>query len=264
MVSDAWVLKLPGFVLLDLEPGMGPKVKAALEKFLISEDAEIGDAGLAELDLWGPRGSEVVRGALGLEAPALGEVRSAGTALVAGAALGPLQGVELYAPRGEVGALREKLLAAGAQPASFEALEVARIEAGVPRFGQDMNEETIPLEANLERAISYSKGCYLGQEVIARVTYRGHVNRKLCSLSLGQNLLPSGTALFAGGKQVGQLTSVARSFLHHEVLGLGTVHRDFTEPGTVLQTKAGVAVSVREPLTGPLPEPRRGERSGPS
>src|SRR5207245_3582017 len=117
---------------------------------------------------------------------------------------------------------------------SAEALEVLRIEAAVPKWGVDMDETTIPNEAGLEaRAISYDKGCYIGQETIARIKTYGHVNRQLVQLAAPGEVLP-GAKLSAGGGEVGQVTSVARSNRLGKVLALGYVRREVASPGTKL------------------------------
>lgn len=108
-----------------------------------------------------------------------------------------------------------------------EALEALRIEAGVPKFGVDMDETTIPVEAGLVSAISYDKGCYVGQETIARIKTYGHVNRQLVQLAL---TVP-GEKIFAGEKEVGQITSVNRL---GKLVALGYVRREFTVSGTKL------------------------------
>jgi folate-binding protein YgfZ len=108
------------------------------------------------------------------------------------------------------------------------------VEAGVPRFGAEWDEDTLPLEAGLEPAISYTKGCYLGQEVIARATYRGHVNWKLGGILLGAEPLPAGTELVRDGKPAGRLTSVAKSLRLGEFIALARLRHEVIEPGTAL------------------------------
>ncbi len=101
----------------------------------------------------------------------------------------------------------------GAVPAGLEAYEVLRIESGVPWHGHDVTAETLALEAPYETAISFRKGCYLGQEVMERVTARGHVNRKLVGVEVPGDAVPeTGTRLYAGDREVGWLTSAARAW----------------------------------------------------
>ena len=126
--------------------------------------------------------------------------------------------------------------AAGAVPVGPEAAVVLRIEAGRPRFGVDMDETTIPLEAGIEqRAISFTKGCFPGQEVITRVLHRGHgrIAKKLCGLRCDGASVPApGDAVFAGDREAGKVTSATMSPALDCPLALGYLQRDFTDSGT--------------------------------
>ena len=260
MVADARLLKREGDLLLDVEPGLGAKVKEFLEKYLISEDAELheatGEWGL--LRLLGPRTGEVLGAALGspFEPLAANATRGASLAGVQVVLLGQpafeKHGVDVLVPRGSLEAVWKALVQAGGahglKPLGFEALELLRVEAGVPRYGQDLVDTTIPLEANLTHAISYNKGCYIGQEVIARATFRGHMNRKLAGVLLGETEAAPGTELRKGEKKVGWLTSVVRSPAQGQRVALAYVHKDHLEPGTELTLATGSTVKV-----APLP-----------
>jgi folate-binding protein YgfZ len=130
--------------------------------------------------------------------------------------------------------LREALQAAGAAAAGPGIVEAARIEAGCPVFGIDMTEDTIPLEAGIEdRAISFSKGCYVGQEVIVRVLHRGHgrVARRLVGLRIDGDAAARGMRIRAADREIGVVTSAAVS-PRHGPIAMGYVHRDFAAPGT--------------------------------
>ena len=135
--------------------------------------------------------------------------------------------------------LETRLLAAGGVRISPEAVNVCRVEAGRPRFGVDMTTDTIPLEAGIEdRAISLTKGCYVGQEIIIRVLHRGHgrVARRLVGLSLAgaQDVPEQGAAVHAGERDVGAVTSAVMSPALGHAIALAYVHRDFTAAGTAL------------------------------
>jgi folate-binding protein YgfZ len=143
------------------------------------------------------------------------------------------------------------LRAAGASPLGTLALEALRIEAGMPRFGIDMTEDTIPLEAGIEgRAISFTKGCYVGQEVIIRILHRGHgrVARRLVGLSLDGEDAPSpGSAVSAAGRDVGAITSAVFSPGLQRAIALGYVHRDASASGTsVTVGAAGTPATVTD------------------
>ena len=130
-------------------------------------------------------------------------------------------------------------------PADAEAI---RIEAGIPLFHRDMDEQTIPLEAGLEsRAISFSKGCYVGQEVVIRVLHRGHgrVARKLTGLVLEGDAPAAGASVRAADREIGHVTSAAMSPALGRPIALAYLHRDFLAPGTAV-TVDGVHGEVRE------------------
>ena len=245
MVADARVVRREDDLLLLLEPGLGPTVLAHLERYLISEDAAVADASaeFGQLALVGPKAWELARTVFGLpgaEPPTaelvLGGLEKRGVLVLPSALLVP--GVDLLVHRADLETVFDALLdegdEVGLRPAGWEALEARRVEQGVPRYGADMDERTIPLEANLERALHYQKGCYIGQEVIARATFRGHVNRKLVGLLLSSAAAPR-AELFQGDRRVGWLTSVVQLPGLRKPIALGYVHRSSTEPGTELK-----------------------------
>ena len=158
-------------------------------------------------------------------------------------------GFELVASLTQVGELSTALRALGAVDVDDDTAETLRVEGGVPLFGRDMDEETIPLEAGIEdRAISFTKGCYVGQEVIIRVLHRGHgrVARRLVGVTLEpqHDVPPPGTTLHAEDKVVGEVTSSTWSPGLGRPIALGYVKRDRAEPGAVLQLSAGVTALV--------------------
>jgi folate-binding protein YgfZ len=143
-------------------------------------------------------------------------------------------GFALYVDAQRRDALEDALVAQGAVRASAEAIEAARMESGYPVFGIDMTDDTIPLEAGIEsRAISFGKGCYVGQEVIIRVLHRGggRVARKLVGLRIDDVVPPRGAKLYAAEREIGAITSAAES-PRLGVLAMAYVHRDFVTPGT--------------------------------
>lgn len=228
MVGDARILRRENDLVIDTGPGRGETVKAFLEKYLISEDAELHEAPeLAVVGLVGPSSAEVLA-----TLPADAKV---------GELLSPLGGVDVLVRREK---LPEVMAALGEVPKlSAATLEVLRVEKLVPLFGVDMTEVTIPLEANLEHAINYKKGCYIGQEVIARATYRGQMNKKLVQLLVGESTPAYKTELKQGERKVGWITSVVKSVKHGQHLALGYVHRDFLTSGTKFEM-AGASATV--------------------
>jgi tRNA-modifying protein YgfZ len=149
-------------------------------------------------------------------------------------------GLMVFVPATHASRLQTRLAESGAAPVDRDVAETLRIETGRPLFGVDMDETTIPLEAGIEdRAISFTKGCYVGQEVIIRVLHRGHgrVAKKLVGLKLAERVPAQGDAILADGKTAGVITSAAWSPAAGSAVALGYVQRDFAEPGTTLQVQ---------------------------
>ena len=150
-----------------------------------------------------------------------------------------IDGFDLFVKTGEADAMGERLRAAGAVDVDPDVAEVTRIEGGRPRFGIDMDEETIPLEAGIEdRAISLTKGCYVGQEIIIRVLHRGHgrVAKRLVGLTLDPaSAVPArGATIRSGERSIGAVTSATHSPAGGRPIALGYVHRDFAAPSTAV------------------------------
>ena len=155
-------------------------------------------------------------------------------------------GVDLLCDSARTAELHAALAAAGAVPVREGAAEVLRVERGIPRYGVDLDDSVIPQEAGLnERAISFTKGCYVGQETVARLYYRGKPNRHLRGLRLSEEAAP-GTGLLMGDRELGALTSVAVS-PRQGVIGLALVRRE-AAPGDVLAAGAAQAEVVELPF----------------
>jgi hypothetical protein len=163
-------------------------------------------------------------------------------------------GADVVGPVGGLAGIWAALVAAGATPAGLTAYEAARVRAGVPRQGLDTDEKTIPQEAFLELdAVSFTKGCFLGQELVCRIDSRGHVNRLLRALTIGNGSIdttpPAGAGIVVDGKEVGTLTTVARS--ESGVVALGYVRREVELPAdVVVRWDGGEAPAVAAALPG--------------
>ena len=190
MISDMRVIETGDRMLLNVERSVAGPLADRFEKLIFSEDVQAKEAGnLAILGVYGPSAARMIQNATGISVTELANqydnVTSESLTIVRDDALG-VPGYDVYMPADDSDARRAKLIEAGAVEASEDTGETLRIEAGRPRFGIDMNTDTIPLEAGLEnRAISFTKGCYVGQEVIIRVMHRGHgrVARRLVSIA---------------------------------------------------------------------------------
>jgi folate-binding protein YgfZ len=251
MESDLNIFALADELLLDFEPGLAEKISARLEKFIVADDVQIVDAAphYGLLSVQGPKAEAAVR-ALSLfsEIPAaqfssvkisdatLGEIYLANHSQLGAS------GFDLFVPNNSLGAVADKLIAAakriGGRAVGWTAFETARIENGIPRFGADMDETNFPLECGIEpRAVTYNKGCYVGQEVINRIHSVGHVNRELHGLRLADDLKilpPRGEKLFFNGKEVGHVTSAVKSPTLGANIALGYVRREANQIGNKL------------------------------
>jgi folate-binding protein YgfZ len=251
-------------MLLTLEAGVKDGVLARLERFVFTEDVTIADVTgpLAAIAVLGPLAAEAIARAVpGAAAADLAALPPCGTisvdrpqATVARVDQG-VDGFEVYVDREQAADLESALVARGALEIDPVAAETIRIEAGIPRFLHDMDEETIPLEAGLEnRAISFTKGCYVGQEVIVRILHRGHgrVANRLVGLTIDGELLPSaGAAVRHEGRDIGRATSTAWSPALGKPIALATVHRDAAEPGTRLEVDGAPARVTALPFVPP-------------
>jgi tRNA-modifying protein YgfZ len=264
MISDLWVYELGDVILLDL-PSVETKnvVLAKLDQFIFSEDVQLGDVteAFAQIAVIGPDAARVVGALLGGDPGRLaslsdhGCVRGSiagGSAIVTRVTDTGEPGFDLYIERPRLDALRQLLASDHVVEADAETVEVLRVEAGVPLFHRDMDEDTIPLEAGIEsRAISLSKGCYVGQEVIIRVLHRGHgrVARKLVGLSMdGSDVPASGAAVTIDDRQIGRVTSAVQSVALGRPIALAYLQRDFLEPGTAAIVGGAKAVVTALPF----------------
>jgi len=240
--SDMRVLRLSEEeVWLDTEPEALERTLRHLETYKIGREVEIADltAERAVLSLLGPRSAEVAGTAV------LPEYASEGVrvAAVECLAIGTRDGLDLIVPTAETERLLEALTAAGAVEVGPEAAEILRIEAGRPRFGAEMSTETMPAEAGIvEEAIDFAKGCYIGQEPVARLHYKGRPNRRLRGLELSAPAEP-GAPLWLGGKEVGHLGSTCVSPAHGPI-ALGIVRREAELGAELAVGEAGVTARV--------------------
>jgi len=264
MITDLHVFETGDSMLLDVPAEIAGVTLQRLDQSLFSEDVQLADPGSQVTPVWihGPQAASVI-GTVIPRAPALAgwadyanEQFPFGGSSVRVARVTQLgvPGFCIYVEHGAAGELRDALERAGAPVVGAEAIHAARIEAGYPVFGIDMTTDTIPLEAGIEdRAISFTKGCYVGQEVIVRVMHRGggRVARRLMSLKFEDAPPEPGTKLLAGEKEAGWVTSSARS-PRNGAIGLGYVHRDSAVAGTRLAVASiGAAALVSERPVSP-------------
>ena len=248
MLTDLYVFESGDTILLDVPAAELSATLQRLDQFIFSEDVQLVDFSSTLESVWihGPEAAalldQTLTGVQGLAGwPEYHNARAGVSSkndprphfVARNSQLG-VPGFVLYVEPGGKAELERALIERGAVVADESAIEAARIAAGYPVFGVDMTDDTIPLEAGIEEsAISFSKGCYVGQEVIIRVLHRGHgrVARKLVALRLEAEGAVRGSTIHAGDRQVGAVTSVAVS-PEFGSIALGYVHRDFMEAGS--------------------------------
>jgi len=246
----------PEEIRLDCEAGRGEPLAASLRRFKLRVKAEVEDTSgsWGSLLLRGRRAPAVVQEAAGVAPPTAahqhvpwpdgGEVR-----IVRADWPGGWAGIDVVGPVEALTGIWDALVEAGATPAGAGAFEAARVAAGVPRQGVDTDERTIPQEAFLERdAVSFTKGCFLGQELVCRIDTRGHVNRFLRGFVMvpgegDDTTPPPGAGIVVGDKEVGTLTTVARSA--GGIRALGYLRREVEVPVDVLVRWEGGEATAR-------------------
>jgi tRNA-modifying protein YgfZ len=208
--ADLRVLKAGEDILVDTEPEGADAARGILGRYAPFSRVKLEDLSetWSALGLYGPRAGEL------LDAPDLPEHRTAeveisgGTLLAVGVVV-PVPGYDLLGPSEIVARVRQDLVGRGAAHAGADAYETARVRAGVPRFGTDLTPENFPGEAGvLDRAVDFTKGCYPGQETVARMRYRGHPNKTLYTIS-SDATLEAGDPIAQADKNVGTVTSIA-------------------------------------------------------
>jgi folate-binding protein YgfZ len=239
VTADVRVSTADGALLLDVDVRARDALVAALEKLIIADDVELAPSDTVLVGLEGPGAAEVLaRAAVPARVLRGGEL-GAGS-------------VVLHVDPSRVTGVWDALVEAGARPCGMDALEGRRLELAIPRIGLDMDEKTLALEVPVDAAVSQTKGCYLGQEVVARGTARGHVNRKLVAMLLEGPPPPPAAVLVRDGKDMGHLTTIARAYGVGALAALGFVRRECWDPGTELAVRHGHAVTIARVASVPL------------
>jgi folate-binding protein YgfZ len=269
MQSDLNVYRLAEELLLDFEPGLTQSVSERLENYVISEDVQITDvrAMYGLVSAQGPKATAVLQSSLP-EFCALPSVPLSFVAVTAPegeiylmnrARFGNC-GYDLFVPVSLLPAFAERLAEAaknaGGRFCGWNAAEIARIEAGIPRFGADMDETNIPLEAGVENsAISFNKGCYIGQEVISRIRTYSEVAKALRGLRLADDLKdlpPKGEKVYKEGKEAGYITSTVWSPRLKGNIALGYVRKETNQVGAELKLHTAAGESLARVVETPF------------
>ncbi len=253
LLASVRVIRRGDSFLFDTEAATRAVVLKTLERFTLAGDFRVRDVTreTALISIQGADAARVVGATLGEAAASIPQRKAHGLSwrdadvTVIRATHTAEDGFDVIVGASEAPRLWEALMEAGARPVGFMALDTLRVEAGVPRYGVDMNETNVVLEAALDEAVSYTKGCYVGQEIIARIHWRGHVAKRLTGLILDNDEatpVPRGSKIKTPeGKEIGRVTSLTFSpRLKHEV-ALGYVKYDYLAPGTevIIATEGG-------------------------
>jgi len=242
------VVRLDDYLLVLTGSENQRKVAESIDFYTFSEDVSVDDAtdDTVMIGVAGPRAAALLAEVAGQELSAQPRYSAAAVrvgdaeALVIRTDFAGLPGYELVVEAAEAPRLWTVLEDAGARPIGVEALDVVRVEQGVPLFGRELTEKVNPLEANLLDSVSFNKGCYVGQEVVARLNTYEKVQRRLVGLSWDGVGCPAvGTALSSDGTKVGEVTSAGYSPRLKKSVGLGYVRKAQAEPGVMLVMGSG-------------------------
>jgi len=230
-----------GDALILTEPEGAEAVRLILGRYAPFSRVKLEDLpGWSALGLYGPRAAELLGRALAEHE--LEEVEVGGASVLAVGVALPVPGLDLVGPAEALEAAREHLAQGGAVPAGAEVYETVRVSRGVPSFGADVTPENFPGEAGLlGRAVSLKKGCYPGQETVARMHYRGSPNKRLHRLKLEGPTPEAGAEILQNGKVVGRITSVAPLPVGGDRLALGYLSRSSDPEGPLSAGKARLA-----------------------
>jgi folate-binding protein YgfZ len=267
MQADLNIYILPEEILLDFEPGLTGTITERFNKFIIADDVQVIDAAphYGLLSVQGPQAWQAVE-RLGLNFPmpekpfhsrsvkdeTLGEIYCMNQPRTG------TNGFDVFVPVNSLAAVADKLIDAAnaidGKACGWRALETARIEAGIPRFGAEMDQTNLPPEAGIEsRAVSYTKGCYIGQEVIARIRTYGQVAKALRGLRFSDAAIPrKGDKLFAESKEVGYVCSAIHSPTLNANIGFGYVRREHNEMGAELKLRTGMVENAATIVSTPF------------
>jgi folate-binding protein YgfZ len=263
VVAYGYVFADADSLLFQSASGQAANIISHLSKYLLSDDVDLCDVSKRwlQLALVGPRSLELLTRCSSNELPESPlrehlahfpvEVEGISMAARIVSATRPIA-IFMNCPTGSGDQVAQALQNAGARLCRVEAAEAVRIEANRPEFGRDITSENLPQEVGRdELTISFTKGCYLGQETVARIDSRGHVNKKLCGLRFREGRAPAeGTELIAAVRHVGSVTSSAYSPRVRSAVALGYVRSEQASPGTWLESSAGPAEVVSLPMRG--------------
>jgi folate-binding protein YgfZ len=247
VLADLYLYTQPDSLVIDTGESAAPHVKEILDRFIITEDVQIHDAtsDLVQMTVQGPKSSQAIKQILGAETQNLKQLEqlNLGPSTIIARDRTGQSGYDIILPVLEAEPVWHGFLLNGGEiglnPVGSEALEILRLEAGYPKYAADIDENTIVLEAGFKDALNFTKGCYLGQEVVARATHIGRVNKQLVRLEVEtKDPVAPRSKLMSDGREAGFVTSAAFSPGLGKVTGLGYANREFAKEGTKLNVQS--------------------------
>ncbi len=248
VLADLYLYSEADSILIDTGEAQATKVKEILDRYTITEDVQVHDSSqeLVQITIQGPKAPHAIKQILGIEAQNLKPLqhKPLGPSTIISRDRTGQTGYDIILPKDESEPVWQAFLLQGGNlgltPVGLKALEILRLEAGYPKYGVDVDENTIILEAGYKDAINFTKGCYVGQEVVARATHIGRVNKQLVKIEIDtRDPPPPKSKLTSEGREAGYLTSAAFSPGLKKVAGLAYANRDFAKEGTSVFVESG-------------------------
>jgi folate-binding protein YgfZ len=269
LLSDLTLYGLPEVIWIGLNVDRVGSVAASFDRYIIADDVTVSGIGdrVSQLMVAGPGAPGLVARVADRESAELppwhhreAHIGGVPVRVVASRWL-HMPGYDVLAPAEQAGSVWAALSQAGAadglRPVGMAALEQLRVEAGWAWYGVDFDDGNLLMEALTPAHVSFTKGCYLGQEVVIRVEHQGHLNKRLCGLLVaGETPLPAGSTLHLGDRKVGTITSAVFSPTLGQAIALGYVRRECWEPGTVLRVVSGTATCEAKVASLPFVAPK--------
>ena len=264
MESDLWIYAFADEYWLECPPGTTARVLATLQKHIVSDKVDLEDFTdrYGVLSLQGTQSAQIMERTVETSLTMLRPFDHLtisgreGSRIVVRQDRTGRAGYDLWLPRAALQEVWRRLVESErVRPAGITALNWIRTEAGIPWYGIDMDDRTLPMEVGLESAISMTKGCYRGQEIVARVTHRGHLDRGLGGIVIEATELPAkGAEVRSQGTKIGEVTSAIRSPRLGRPLALAVLKKTFLEPATPLEVDCGGVFRSGSVVSLPLPQ----------
>ncbi len=259
ILGDLYAYNRGESLLVDTDQSQVEKILAVFDKYIIMDDVEVANITdrIGAVGIAGPKSRETLRAA-GFDVPELEALQfveitwQQTSVTVVRGDYPQVESFELLLPPGDTERVSEALQKAGAKPVGTAALDLLRIAAGIPRYGVDIRERDLPQETEQERALNFSKGCYVGQEIVERIRSRGQVRRKFTGFEIEGALPAAGSKIQVDGKDVGEITSAASLPVAtgERRVALGYIRRESATPGKQVEAGGSAATVANLPFAG--------------